>query len=359
MELLLNWGAIEGQAQPKRVSPRALKAPPPGNLFPLLSAGSGSSAAATASSTCSSQTSSISLRVSSPISSASFLVARRQHDALDAGRACRGDDLLLDAADRQHQPAQADLAGHGGVAAHRALGEQRDTSAMNMATPALGPSLGMAPAGTWMWMSLFSNTAGSMPSDAARFLTMLSAACALSFMTSPSWPVRISLPLPGNARRLDEQDVAADRRPGEPRRHARHARAHRHLVLELLRAKHDRELVHRDADRTTLALGDAHRGMAQHLADLALETAHAGLARVVRDDDAQRLVGDLDLLGLQAVGLELAAHQIAPRDLELLVGRVARELMISMRSRSGPGMVSSMFAVVMNTTRLRSNGTPR
>ena len=28
-----------------------------------------------------------------------------------------------------------------------------------------------------------------------------------------------------------------------------------------------------------------------------------------------------------------------------------------MRSRNGPGMVSSMFAVVMNTTRLRSNGT--
>ncbi len=30
-----------------------------------------------------------------------------------------------------------------------------------------------------------------------------------------------------------------------------------------------------------------------------------------------------------------------------------------MRSRNGPGMVSSMFAVVMNTTRDRSNGTPR
>ena len=29
------------------------------------------------------------------------------------------------------------------------------------------------------------------------------------------------------------------------------------------------------------ALGDAHRGMAQRLADLALEVAHAGLARVV------------------------------------------------------------------------------
>ena len=34
-----------------------------------------------------------------------------------------------------------------------------ETSAVNIATPALGPSLGVAPAGTWMWMSLFSNSA--------------------------------------------------------------------------------------------------------------------------------------------------------------------------------------------------------
>ena len=66
-----------------------------------------------------------------------------------------------------------------------------------MATPALGPSFGVAPAGTWMWMSLFSKRAGSMPNEAARFLTIESAACALSFITSPSWPVRISRPLPG------------------------------------------------------------------------------------------------------------------------------------------------------------------
>ena len=44
-----------------------------------------------------------------------------------------------------------------------------------------------------------------------------SAACADSFITSPSWPVSISLPLPGILRRLDEEDVAADRRPREAR----------------------------------------------------------------------------------------------------------------------------------------------
>ena len=38
-----------------------------------------------------------------------------------------------------------------------------ETSAMNMATPALGPSFGVAPAGTWMWMSVFSKRAASIP----------------------------------------------------------------------------------------------------------------------------------------------------------------------------------------------------
>ena len=72
-----------------------------------------------------------------------------------------------------------------------------EASAMNMATPALGPSLGMAPAGTWMWMSDFSNRRHRCRGRRLRDLTRVSAAWALSFITSPSWPVRMSLPLPG------------------------------------------------------------------------------------------------------------------------------------------------------------------
>jgi len=40
-----------------------------------------------------------------------------------------------------------------------------EASAVTMVTPALGPSLGMAPAGTWMWNPRFSKTPGSMPSS--------------------------------------------------------------------------------------------------------------------------------------------------------------------------------------------------
>ena len=49
------------------------------------------------------------------------------------------------------------------------------------------------------------------------------------------------------------------------------------------------------------ALGDLHRDAAQGRADLALEVAHAGFARVVADDREERVVGDLGLLGGEAV----------------------------------------------------------
>ncbi len=72
-----------------------------------------------------------------------------------------------------------------------------DAIAMNIATPALGPSFGTAPAGTWMWMSSLSNPEQSICSASQRDLTSVSAAWALSFITSPNWPVSTSLPPPG------------------------------------------------------------------------------------------------------------------------------------------------------------------
>ena len=42
-----------------------------------------------------------------------------------------------------------------------------ETIAVAMVTPADGPSFGTAPAGTWMWMSFFSNHSGSTSSSSA------------------------------------------------------------------------------------------------------------------------------------------------------------------------------------------------
>src|SRR5262249_42908063 len=129
----------------------------------------------------------------------------------------------------------------------------------------------------------------------------------------------------GHPRRLDEEDIAADRRPGQSRGDARHARSHCGFAFELRRAEDGGKVATRDPDRAVLAFGNAQRGMAQYLPDLALQAAHAGFARIALNDVAQRLVVDLDLTGFEPVRLRLAADQIAMRDLELLLGGVARE----------------------------------
>ena len=43
-----------------------------------------------------------------------------------------------------------------------------ETMAVTMATPADGPSFGVAPSGTCTWMSFLSNMGGSMPKSMAR-----------------------------------------------------------------------------------------------------------------------------------------------------------------------------------------------
>jgi hypothetical protein len=93
-------------------------------------------------------------------------VALGQEDALDAGAVGR-EDLLLDAADRQHPAAQRDLAGHRDVVAHLDAREQRDERREHRHTGAEGPSFGMAPAGMWMCMSLFSRKSFAMPKRSA------------------------------------------------------------------------------------------------------------------------------------------------------------------------------------------------
>ena len=91
--------------------------------------------------------------------------------------------------------------------------------------------------------------------------------------------------------------------------------------------------------RSALPFRDAHGDVAADRADQPLEVAHAGLARVVADDGADRVVVDLALLGRQAGGLELALEQIAPRDLQLLVLGVAGQLdhlhAVAHRARDG------------------------
>ena len=68
--------------------------------------------------------------------------------------------------------------------------------AVAIVTPAEGPSLGIAPAGTWMWSVFFSKISRLIPSWSAFARIHERAARADSRITSPSWPVRMKSSLP-------------------------------------------------------------------------------------------------------------------------------------------------------------------
>src|SRR5690606_7804115 len=114
----------------------------------------------------------------------------------------------------------------------------------------------------------------------------------------------------------------------------------RHLVLESRWPEYRWKVVGTDTDMLGLTFGNADRGVAQRLADLALEIPDTGLARIVLNNVAERRVVDLGLLRREPVRLQLALHEIAAGDLQLLVLSVAREAddLHPVAQRSGDGV---------------------
>src|SRR5215475_9556145 len=250
-------------------------------------------------------------------------VPRRQHHPPDAGTV-GGHHLLLDAADREDQAAQADLARHGGIAAHRSLGHQRDQ----------GHQDGDAGARTILrrrsrrHVDVYVDAveAGRVDTERCRAVLDDAQRCLRAFLHHVAELARQNeSAAAGKACRLDEQNIAAHRRPGESGGDARHARAHRQLALEGRGSQDGNEIVAINADRAALALRDPHRGVTQRLSNLPLQIADAGLPCVVHDDLVKRAFSDLDLIDFESVGLHLPAHQIAPGDLALFRHRVAGE----------------------------------
>ena len=75
-----------------------------------------------------------------------------------------------------------------------------------------------------------------------------------------------------------------------------------------------------------LAFGQPPRLLAADCADGPLQAAHAGLARVVANDVAYRLLRELDLLRGNAILLDLPRNQIAVRNVQLLFFAIALQL---------------------------------
>ena len=186
-----------------------------------------------------------------------------------------------------------------------------DASAVTIVTPADGPSFGMAPAGTCRWISASRKKSPATPSSSAFARTHESAACADSFITSPSWPVSVSVPLPGI------REASTKRTSPPVGVHARPMATPGFFVRSSTSSS--RNLGAPSSSTTSAGVTvtgcswpSARR--ARHLpaerGDLALEVPHARLARVAADHGAQRVVGEGDVLGGQAVVLHLLRHEV-------------------------------------------------
>src|SRR5260370_13739972 len=146
-----------------------------------------------------------------------------------------------------------------------------------------------------------------------------------------------------HARRFDENDVAAYRRPNEPDGHSGSLDAFLDLLLRA-KFRHAQEFAdhfRRYDHLFHLAFGDPPRLFARDGSDFALQVAHACLTREAVDDFLQALVCELDLFpNLQAVLRGLFRNQVPMRDVELLFSRVAGQFddLHAISQRLGDGL---------------------
>ena len=251
-------------------------------------------------------------------------VALRQ-DHLGQPRTVCGEDLLADTADWQDLALQGHLARHADHRSHRAIGQQadqrgghRDAGGRSVLGHTTGGHVQVEPS-TLEGGGVDAELLGVRAHVGERYLGGL---------------LHDLAELPGQRQAfgavhrggLDEEHVATDAGDRQPGRHTRHARAVGGLEEEPRTAQPRDDIVGVDAHRCLgAARGDGRRDLAHDLAEGAFERAHARLTRVVRDDRAERLVGDLDLVGTQPRTLDLAAEQVVAGDGDLLVLHVAVE----------------------------------
>ena len=132
-----------------------------------------------------------------------------------------------------------------------------------------------------------------------------------------------------HARRLDEEDVAAHRRPREARGDSRRGGALGHLGEELRAAEEPREVAGLDDGARGLVVrraGHLEGDGAGDAGDLPGELPHARLAGVVANERAQPVVAERQRLVGNGVRGALLRHEVALRDAHLLVGGVALQL---------------------------------
>src|SRR4051812_18662543 len=218
------------------------------------------------------------------------LVQRRRDHRRDA-IALRRERLLLQAADRQHLAGERHLAGHRHVVAHAAAADERGQRGHHRDPRARAVLRGRAGGDVDVDVVL-GEPVGAQP---GRELAVVAAHVRQGRLRGLLHHVAElagdgETALARHRTRLDEQHVAADRRPRQAGGHAGLARAALGLGDEARLAE---QLVHAlggDARSRggAVALRHSPGDLAAHRADLALEVADARLARVLGDHGAQR-----------------------------------------------------------------------
>ena len=180
------------------------------------------------------------------------------------------------------------------------------TMARAIVMPADGPSLGMPPAGTWMWSVYFSNASRSMPSSSAWARIHERPARADSRITSPSWPVRMKSSLPGirvTSTATTSPPTSVTTRPvAEPIWSSFSSSPY----SKRGGPRYSFSFLASTVDLALATLGHLPGDLAHDVGDLALEVADAGLLGVGLHELDHRLVGEVDVLGRSGRGSRAA-----------------------------------------------------
>ena len=241
----------------------------------------------------------------------------------DAG-AVRREHLLLDPADGQHATLERHLARHREVGPHGLVGEERHERGDErhacaravLRRRALGHVDVDVGAAERLGLDPVLRGVGLDPRE--REVDALAHHVAEAARD-------VHLPRPRHRQRLDEHHRASARGPREPRRDADRGVSGLRLVLVRRQVEEALDRVRGDEDPIDLPRRDPKRHLAAHAAEQTLQVSDAGLARVPVDHGAEARVVEGDQVVLQAVLPQHLRHQVRPRDVELLLARVARE----------------------------------
>src|SRR3954469_16867150 len=237
-----------------------------------------------------------------------------------------GEHLLLQPADRQHAALQRDLAGHADRVPDRPAAQQRRQRGRHRHAGARAVLRDRARRDVDVELAVLERVLGDAELPRVRAHVGQRDPRRLLHHVAELAGERQAAGRALHVVGLDEQHVAAGAGHGQAGRDAGDRGARGRLLEDLLAAERVADGVEVDDDRGRGAgRRGARRGRAQQRAELALELAHARLARVLGDDRAQELVGDLHLVLAQAVALALARPQVAAGDRRLLGRRVAVE----------------------------------